>query len=140
MERSLMGQAVAYRSSICRSWRARLRSPGAGYDTDKNGDRKLSSSNDGRSKHTALIRELGDKDLVTREVHLDILTETETHASELADVLKRSSEKHDRQANDSLRGVASRNSNLVCLIDTHYVSMPGPSPIRALRRSCRVTE
>ena len=43
--------------------------------------------------YTALIRELGDKDLITREILLDILAETETHASELADFLKRSSEK-----------------------------------------------
>lgn len=42
--------------------------------------------------YTALIREIGDKDLVTREVLLQILAETETHASELADFLKRSSE------------------------------------------------
>jgi bacterioferritin len=43
--------------------------------------------------YTALIREIGDKDLVTREMLLKILAETETHASELADFLKRSSEK-----------------------------------------------
>jgi bacterioferritin len=43
--------------------------------------------------YTALIRELGDKDLITREILLGILAETETHASELADFLKRSSEK-----------------------------------------------
>lgn len=43
--------------------------------------------------YTALIRELGEKDLVTRQLLLDILTETETHASELADFLKRSSDK-----------------------------------------------
>lgn len=43
--------------------------------------------------YTALIREIGDKDLVTREMLLEILAETETHASELADFLKRSSEK-----------------------------------------------
>lgn len=42
--------------------------------------------------YTALIREIGDKDLVTRDMLLDILRETETHASELADFLKRSSE------------------------------------------------
>jgi len=41
--------------------------------------------------YTALIREIGDKDLVTREMLLEILTDTETHASELADFLKRSS-------------------------------------------------
>ena len=40
--------------------------------------------------YTALIRELGDQDLVTRQVLLGILTETEKHASELADYLKRS--------------------------------------------------
>jgi len=42
--------------------------------------------------YTALIREIGDKDLVTREILLEILTDTETHASELADFLKRSSD------------------------------------------------
>lgn len=41
--------------------------------------------------YSALIRELGDKDLVTREMLLVILQETEAHASELADFLKRSS-------------------------------------------------
>ena len=42
--------------------------------------------------YTALIREIGEKDLVTRQLLLDILVETETHASELADFLKRSSD------------------------------------------------
>jgi bacterioferritin len=42
--------------------------------------------------YTALIREIGDKDLVTRQLLLDILQTTEQHASELADFLKRSSE------------------------------------------------
>ena len=42
--------------------------------------------------YTALIREIGDKDLVTREMLLEILADTETHASELADFLKRSSD------------------------------------------------
>jgi bacterioferritin len=42
--------------------------------------------------YSALIRELNDKDLVTREILLEILEETEAHASELADFLKRSSE------------------------------------------------
>jgi bacterioferritin len=42
--------------------------------------------------YSALIRELGDKDLVTREMLLDILQDTESHASELADFLKRSGE------------------------------------------------
>jgi bacterioferritin len=40
--------------------------------------------------YTALIREIGDQDLVTRQVLLGILAETEKHASELADYLKRS--------------------------------------------------
>jgi bacterioferritin len=40
--------------------------------------------------YTALIREIGDRDLVTRQVLLSILVETEKHASELADYLKRS--------------------------------------------------
>jgi bacterioferritin len=43
--------------------------------------------------YSALIRELGDKDLTTREILLAILAETETHASELADFLKRASDK-----------------------------------------------
>ena len=42
--------------------------------------------------YTALIREIGDQDLVTRQVLLGILGETEKHASELADYLKRSSD------------------------------------------------
>jgi bacterioferritin len=42
--------------------------------------------------YSALIRELGEKDLITREILLEILAETEAHASELADFLKRSSE------------------------------------------------
>jgi bacterioferritin (cytochrome b1) len=40
--------------------------------------------------YTALIREIGDRDLVTRQVLLSILVETEKHASELSDYLKRS--------------------------------------------------
>ena len=43
--------------------------------------------------YTALIRELGDKDLITREILLGIFAETETHASELSDFLKRASDK-----------------------------------------------
>lgn len=43
--------------------------------------------------YSALIREIGDKDLITRELLLEILEETEAHASELADYLKRYSEK-----------------------------------------------
>jgi bacterioferritin len=43
--------------------------------------------------YTALIRQIGDQDLVTRHVLLGILAETEKHASELADYLKRSSAK-----------------------------------------------
>lgn len=39
--------------------------------------------------YTALIREIGDQDLVTRQVLLSILVETEKHASELSDYLKR---------------------------------------------------
>jgi bacterioferritin (cytochrome b1) len=42
--------------------------------------------------YTALIREIGDKDLITREILLEILRQTEQHASELADFLKRSSD------------------------------------------------
>jgi bacterioferritin len=43
--------------------------------------------------YTALIREIGDQDLVTRQVLLGILAETEKHASELADYLKRTADK-----------------------------------------------
>ena len=42
--------------------------------------------------YTALIRELGDEDLVTRHILIGILAETEKHASELADYLKRTSD------------------------------------------------
>ena len=42
--------------------------------------------------YTALIREIGDQDLVTRQVLLGILGETERHASELADYLKRTAD------------------------------------------------
>jgi bacterioferritin len=43
--------------------------------------------------YTALIREIGDQDLVARHVLLGILAETEKHASELADYLKRTADK-----------------------------------------------
>ena len=43
--------------------------------------------------YTALIREIGDQDLVTRHVLLGILAETEKHASELADYPKRTADK-----------------------------------------------
>ena len=43
------------------------------------------------AEYTALIREIGDSDLTTRHLLIDILVETEKHASELADYLKRSS-------------------------------------------------
>jgi bacterioferritin len=42
--------------------------------------------------YSRLIREIGDQDLVTRQVLLGILAETEKHASELADYLKRSAD------------------------------------------------
>jgi bacterioferritin len=42
--------------------------------------------------YTSLIREIGDQDLVTRQMLLGILGETEKHASELADYLKRTSD------------------------------------------------
>lgn len=42
--------------------------------------------------YTALIREVGNKDLVTREVLLGILKQAEEHAGELADFLKRTSD------------------------------------------------
>jgi bacterioferritin len=43
--------------------------------------------------YTALVREIGDQDLVTRHVLLGILAETEKPASELADYLKRTADK-----------------------------------------------
>jgi bacterioferritin len=42
--------------------------------------------------YTALIREIGERDLVTRQILLGILEETEQHASELADYLKRTAD------------------------------------------------
>jgi bacterioferritin len=42
--------------------------------------------------YTALIREIGDHDVVTRHVLIGILAETEKHASELADYLKRTAD------------------------------------------------
>src|SRR5919106_2227248 len=42
--------------------------------------------------YSALIREIGDQDLVTRHVLLGILADTEKHASELADYLKRTAD------------------------------------------------
>jgi bacterioferritin len=42
--------------------------------------------------YTNLIRQLGDNDPVTQSLLVGILTETEKHASELADYLKRISE------------------------------------------------
>jgi bacterioferritin len=42
--------------------------------------------------YTALIRQIGDRDLTTRRLLLDILAETEQHASELADYLKRAAD------------------------------------------------
>jgi bacterioferritin len=43
--------------------------------------------------YTNLIREIGEQDLVTRHVLLGILAETEKHASELADYLKRTADR-----------------------------------------------
>jgi bacterioferritin len=42
--------------------------------------------------YTALIREIGDTDLTTRRILMSILEVTETHASELADYLRRTSD------------------------------------------------
>ena len=42
--------------------------------------------------YTALIREIGDQDVVTRQMLIGILAETEKHASELADYLKRTAD------------------------------------------------
>jgi bacterioferritin len=41
------------------------------------------------AEYTALIREIGDRDPTTRRLLVDILADTEQHASELADYLKR---------------------------------------------------
>src|SRR5688572_9601745 len=42
--------------------------------------------------YTALVRDIGDEDLVTRQMLISILAETEKHASELADYLKRTAD------------------------------------------------
>ena len=42
--------------------------------------------------YTTLVRELGEEDLTTRRLLLEILAETERHASELADDLKNTAE------------------------------------------------
>ncbi len=42
--------------------------------------------------YTALIREISEKDLITRQILITILAQTEKHASELADYLKRTAE------------------------------------------------
>jgi bacterioferritin len=42
--------------------------------------------------YSKLIREVGDQDLVTRQLLVSILVETEKHAAELADYLKRSAQ------------------------------------------------
>src|SRR5262245_61349546 len=44
------------------------------------------------ASYTALIRQIAETDLTTRHLLLGILAETEKHASELADYLKRSTE------------------------------------------------
>jgi bacterioferritin len=54
--------------------------------------------------YTALIRELGDTDLITRQLLLGILEETERHASELADYLKRTAETQRKEAGASSAG------------------------------------
>jgi bacterioferritin len=41
------------------------------------------------AEYTALIREIGDRDPTTRRLLVEILADTEQHASELADYLKR---------------------------------------------------
>jgi bacterioferritin len=48
--------------------------------------------------YTALIREIGDQDVVTRQMLIGILAETEQHASELADYLKRTADTKLAQA------------------------------------------
>jgi bacterioferritin len=42
--------------------------------------------------YTALIREIGDTDLTTRRILMNILVDTEKHAAELADYLKRTAD------------------------------------------------
>jgi bacterioferritin len=42
--------------------------------------------------YTTLIREIGDRDPTTRRLLLEILADTERHASQLADYLKSTSE------------------------------------------------
>ena len=42
--------------------------------------------------YSALVREIDNQDLVTRQMLIGILAETEKHASELADYLKRTAE------------------------------------------------
>ena len=51
--------------------------------------------------YTALIRKLGDDDLVTRQLLLQILADTEQHASELADYLKRTADTQRKTAEAS---------------------------------------
>ena len=41
------------------------------------------------ARRSALIREIGDRDPTTRRLLMEILADTEQHASELADYLKR---------------------------------------------------
>ena len=48
--------------------------------------------------YTALIRELGDSDLITRHLLIQILADTEQHASELSDYLKRTAETQRKAA------------------------------------------
>ena len=45
--------------------------------------------------YTALVRELSDKDLITAKLLVTILEQTEKHASELADYLKRTADTRD---------------------------------------------
>jgi bacterioferritin (cytochrome b1) len=42
--------------------------------------------------YAALVREIDNQDLVTRQMLISILADTEKHASELADYLKRTAE------------------------------------------------
>jgi|GEM_PF-463180 len=51
--------------------------------------------------YTALIRELGEADLTTRHLLLQILADTEQHASELADYLKHTAETQRKTADAS---------------------------------------
>lgn len=88
---------AASRFLIFRNWQGRLRAigvhPEQGATLSEMVIENLLLERRQVEAYTALIRELGEKDLITRELLLGILAETEAHASELADFLKRTSDK-----------------------------------------------